>query len=227
MEKTRSTSKSCNNLNSSDEEFNSWISKDKWDVEPYASFLTKVERIILEDKKRHQFPHTIKNKHKKRSKNQKNSKEKVREKVFADFVSRYVSHFESTPKAYLNDEHLKLIDLATECIGSNELNVAMDYYDEIINQYPNFEVLNKKGFLLIQLDEFEMAINCFDKSLEYQMKNNFYAHIGKSLAISNLLRLYECNPDQIDWDNKFESMKNHCNVACLIDNGGYIYKAKI
>lgn len=72
-----------------------------------------------------------------------------------------------------------------------------------------------------------MAINCFDKSLEYQMKNNFYAHIGKSLAISNLLRLYECNPDQIDWDNKFESMKNHCNVACLIDNGGYIYKAKI
>lgn len=227
LEKTRSTSKSCNNLNSSDEEFNSWISKDKWDVEPYASFLTKVERIILEDKKRHQFPHTIKNKHKKRSKNQKNSKEKVREKVFADFVSRYVSHFESTPKAYLNDEHLKLIDLATECIGSNELNVAMDYYDEIINQYPNFEVLNKKGFLLIQLDEFEMAINCFDKSLEYQMKNNFYAHIGKSLAISNLLRLYECNPDQIDWDNKFESMKNHCNVACLIDNGGYIYKAKI
>lgn len=103
----------------------------------------------------------------------------------------------------------------------------MDYYDEIINQYPNFEVLNKKGFLLIQLDEFEMAINCFDKSLEYQMKNNFYAHIGKSLAISNLLRLYECNPDQIDWDNKFESMENHCNVACLIDNEGYIYKAKI
>lgn len=205
LEKTRSTSKSCNNLNSSDGEFNSWISKDKWDVEHYA----------------------LKNKYKKRSKNQKNSKEKVREKVFADFVSRYVSHFESTPKAYLNDEHLKLIDLATECIGSNELNVAMDYYDEIINQYPNFEVLNKKGFLLIQLDEFEMAINCFDKSLEYQMKNNFYAHIGKSLAISNLLRLYECNPDQIDWDNKFESMKNHCNVACLIDNGGYIYKAKI
>ena len=227
LEKTKNLNKTRNNLNISAKEFNSWITKDKWDVEPYASFLTNVERIILEDKKRHQFPHAIKNKHKKRSKNQKNSKEKVREKVFADFVSRYVSHFESTPKAYLNDEHLKLIDLATECIGSNELNVAMDYYDEIINQYPNFEVLNKKGFLLIQLDEFEMAINCFDKSLEYQMKNNFYAHIGKSLAISNLLRLYECNPDQIDWDNKFESMKNHCNVACLIDNEGYIYKAKI
>ena len=41
----------------------------------------------------------------------------------------------STIKDVLNDEHLKLIDLATECIGSNELNVAMDYYDEIINYY--------------------------------------------------------------------------------------------
>ena len=227
LEKTKNLNKTRNNLNISAKEFNSWITKDKWNVEPYASFLTNVERIILEDKERHQFPHAIKNKHKKRSKNQKNPKEKVMEKVFTDFVNRYVSHLESTPKSYLNDEHLKLIDLATECIENNDLYVAMEYYDEILNQYPNFEVLNKKGFLLIQLDEFEMAINCFDKSLEYQMKNNFYAHAGKALAISNLLRLYECNPDQIEWDNKFESMKNHCNVACLIDYEGYIYKAKV
>ena len=93
-------------------------------------------------------------------------------------TSKYVSSFESTPKSYLNEEHLKLMDLATECIENNELDVAMDYYDEILNQYPNFDVFNKKGFLLIQLDEFEMAINCFDKSLGHQRKNNFYAHVG-------------------------------------------------
>ncbi|WP_296853731.1 tetratricopeptide repeat protein [uncultured Methanobrevibacter sp.] len=227
LEKTKDLNKTRNNLNISAKEFNSWISKDKWDVEPYASFLTKVEMIILADKEKHQFPHALKNKHKKRFKNRKNPKEKVIEKLFADFVNKYVSPLGSTPKAYLNDNHLKLINSANECIENNELYVAMDYYDEILNQYPNFEVLNKKGFLLIKLDEFESAIDCFDKSLVCQMKNNFYAHVGKSLAISNLLRLYECNPNQIDWDNKFESMKNHCKVACLIDNEGYIYKAKI
>ena len=64
LEKTKNLNKTRRNLNISAKEFNSWISKDKWDVEPYASFLTKVEMIILEDKERHEFPHAIKNKHK-------------------------------------------------------------------------------------------------------------------------------------------------------------------
>ena len=38
LKETKNVTKSCINLNISDEEFGSWISKDKWDVEPYSSF---------------------------------------------------------------------------------------------------------------------------------------------------------------------------------------------
>ena len=151
----------------------------------------------------------------------------VKDKFFNDFVKKYVSPRQIGFKNNLNQNIIVLMDTADELINNDEFNKAVEIFDKIINEFPNFEVFNQKGHLLIRLGKYDEAIMCFEKSLEYKKLNNYSAHVGKSFALLNILKLHECNATEIDWDNKFKSMMNHINVACLINDEGYIFKAKI
>lgn len=231
LKKTKNPKKTCDNIGISVNTFYDYLSEEKSNIEPFTSFQIKVNKILGFEHNKKLKSHLNKQKSlkkkKRKFKSRKKPKKDVKEKFFEGIINKYISYYENIPKIKLNDEYHELMLCGEKCIINNEFYHAIDYFDKIISKYPNFEIFNKKGCLLIQLGEFENAIHCFDTSLEYQMKNNFHAHIGKSLAISNLLKLYECNVSQIDWDNKFEDMMNHSNVACLIKDEGYIFKAKI
>ena len=90
----------------------------------------------------------------------------------------------------ISEEDLELIEeyieLAKGYIEENELDVALSFYEIILEIDPfNIDALNGMGLVLDNLGRYEEAISFYDKVLEIDPKNED-ALSGKALALDNL-----------------------------------------
>ena len=112
----------------------------------------------------------------------------------------------------------ELFNLALEEHKKSNFNIAIKYYEKILETHPNeVGIYNNLGTICIKLEKYEKAVHCFKKAISLDSKNTiFYNNLG--VALKHLSKLDEAAKVHI------KAIEINSNNADAYNNLGIVYK---